>query len=453
MASPQQSSKAVPPAWKLCELPNIAAFSTGTWNGKPHDSAFLRKIVDNFRKYSSGPNPYYQPYISLNHKDELRSGHISGARLEGSELLRLDGRDIPEPVGAWRNAGGLVQPSIEYFEPVYDETGKLIDGFRKPDGTIEDGPVLKCLTLLGADAPAVKGLPPLPMAVQQFRYGGRVRRFSNGGRGMDRAAMIAALQTMGVDVTGITDVVPDEVIKAWLDSLQAAKSGPPPADTVPDANAVMPMADAVTGTGAALALPTPAPAPTTGAAPGQQPTQVVYKFNDNNPVVRAQAFQQFIADQVAQTNQLRAIAAQATQQLAAVNNAASQQARAAKFADVTAFVNALAKPDEKGMVRILPAQKPGFITMLMELDNVRVRKFADGKSSGSALDEMKQQLTATLPKIKATGERMADPAPHVPGGTPGGGMDPARRAAVLQGTPQGRAILAKEAAAAKTAGK
>ena len=256
----------VPPAWKVCKLSDVASFQPGTWNGREHDAAFVRKLVDNFHKYSTGPQPYYVPYISINHDDKLQAGRVEAARLKPGNVLSLDGADIPEPVGAWRNAGGLVQPSIEYFEPVRDQAGQLVDGFRKPDGSIEDGPVLKCLTLLGADAPAVKGLPPLPFA--KFSHGGRVRKFSNlfsEGAGMDRAAMIAALQAMQVDTSGITDVVPDEVLKAWLDSLQKASAAP----VAPEVPAPQ-MADALGGVAAA-----PAPAPSIPGIGSAQPSSVV----------------------------------------------------------------------------------------------------------------------------------------------------------------------------------
>lgn len=446
------TAKAVPPAYPVCRLADVASFSPGVWNGKPHDKKFIEQLAANFAKYSTGPNPYYQPYVSLNHKDELRGGFVGAARVSADSVLHLDAENVPEPVGAWRNAGGLTQPSIEYFEPVYDDAGKLVDGFRRPDGSIEPGPVLKCLTLLGNDAPANKGLPDLPFATYSHHHprhraeGGRVRRFSNDpnlGATMDRAAMIAALTAAGIDMTSVTDAVPDEFLKAVLDMMQ--KSATPadlPAAPAPE------MADAFAGVGAAPAIPA-APAPAASGIPGigtAQPSSVVLKFKDTTPAGIAQGMADF---QATVNAQVQSILATATANMAAVNRAAAQQAHAAKFNDVTAFVASLGKPDAKGNVRIQPAQKVAITALLMKCDGTRVRKFADGKRDGSELDEMKANLSATLPFLKFS-EKMPDGSGAgvvTPGGrgTAGGGIDPERRARMLSATPQGRALLALEA--------
>lgn len=434
-------------------MPGIASFRPGVWNGKPHDAKFVKALADNFQKYSTGANPYYSPYISINHDDTLQAGRVSAAGVNGDTLF-LDGDGIPEPVGAWRNAGGLVQPSIEYFEPVYDESGRLVDGFRKPDGTIEPGPVLKCLTLLGADAPAVKGLPALPFA--QFshapapkKHGGRVFKFANQvpGVGMDRAGMLAALQALGFDVSAVTDAVPDEVIKSWLEGAQKMQAGggaatPTPTDTPP-----VQMADGLGGVGAAPALP-----PATGGIPGvtgnPQPSSVVLKFSDTTPTALQAALAPILQQTQATLNALNAQAANAQRQLAAVNQAATQQAHAAKFADVSAFVNRLATKDAQGFVRIQPAQKAFFVQSLMMHDNATVRKFADGKSTGTALAEAKAVLESTLPKLRVGVEKMPDAAPGTPGGKPGttgaGGVDADRRQRMLSATPEGRRLLAAQ---------
>lgn len=451
-----KTGELVEPAWKVCRLSDIASFKPGVWNGKPHDARFVQQLCDNFQKYSAGPNPHYQPYISLNHKDELQSGYVAAARMKPGYVLSLDGDGIPEPVGKWRNAGGIRQPSIEYFEPVYDANGTLIDGFRRPDGSIEPGPVLKCLTLLGADAPAVKGLPDLPFATFHHvridpRNPGakaRVRKFANSkGASMDRAAIIAALQALGMDTSSITDVIPDEFLKSVLDLMQAAAQNPPP---TPAPDATQQMADALAG------LPTPAPALPAGGVtvPGVgnvgQPSQLVMKFRDRtNP---AMVLEDVVAHSAAIERYYAALAANTARNMTAVNTASAQQAHSAKFNDVTAFVTGLATADKDGFVRCLPAERHGLIALLMKCDNLTYRKFADGKTTGSELQEMKATLLATRPKIKATGEKLQDPAR---GNTPGGGgsdattVDPDRRHRMLSATAQGRAVLERERAAGK----
>lgn len=432
-----QKGSLVAPAWPTCRLEDVAAFHPGVWNGKDHDAAFVKALVDNFKKYSSGPTPYYRPYVSLNHKDELQSGFVSGARLKSGSVLSLDADDVPEPVGKWRAAGAIRQPSIEYFEPVYDEKGKLVDGFRKPDGSIETGPVLKALTLLGADSPGVKGLPELPFAKYShtpvhpaFARGARVRRFSNsGGDVMDRAAMIAALQALNMDVSGITDAVPDEVLKAFLTALQATQGTP--AAPAPDAVPPVQMADTLSGAGNAIV---PATAPAIPGVPSGQPSKVTLQFTDKT------ATKEWVDGIEAQLNRI-------IQTNAAVVRQSAEAANVAKFADVTAFVTALATPDAKGMVKIQPAQRAPLVALLMKCDNVTVRKFADGKKEGSELAEMKAQLAATLPPYKL-GDKMPDPQRNEPGAGPGvrGHIDPERRQQMLAATPQGRAVLAAEKA-------
>jgi hypothetical protein len=448
------SQPLVKPSYKTCRFDGIVSFRAGTWNGKPHGPGFLNQIVENFRKFSSGPNAYYKPYVSINHKDELQSGIVVGAHLNKDGLLELDADDVPEVVGELRAANAIRQPSIEYFEPVWDESGKLVDGFRRPDGSIEPTPVLKALTLLGADSPAVKGLPDLPFAKhnddttsrfhartlkeqRRRKYGASAAAFANDSptstvtpedSTMDRAGMIAALQAMGMDTAGITDVVPDEVLKSFLEMCQKMQQPAAPATdaTVPQ------MADATTGaTAATTAIAPLTSAPTIPGMPTSQPSTVTLKFND------ATAAQSLVAQLQNQWNEI-------LRQTAAAHRTVEQQASVQKFADVTAFVTLLATPDHTGHVRIQPAQRAWYTQQLMKCDNVSVRRFSDGKNQGTELAESKAQLLTTLPKFRL-GERMADPQSNQPGARPGGGgIDPDRRARMLGATPQGREILKAE---------
>lgn len=430
-------------------MDDVASFRPGVWNGIPHDLDFIKQLVSNFERYSTGESPYYRPYISINHDDKLQAGAVAAARLKG-DTLHLDGVDIPEPVGAWRNAGGISQPSIEYYEPIYDATGRLIDGFRCPDGSISPTPVLKCLTLLGADAPAVKGLPPLPAATFADRrhMGGRVRKFSNDSptqqvQTMDRAAMLAALQVMGVDITPFTDVVPDEVMRAVMEAMQKmqatpAADAPPPMPTDP----AQQFSDGLGG--GVPAMPAPASSGIPGVSGNAQPSSVVLKFSDTTPTALQTALRPILDSAQATINALTAQAAQASRQLAAVNRTTAQQAHAQKFADVTAFVNKLATRDANGFVRIQPVQRASITALLMKCDNSAVRKFSDGKTTGTELAELKAGLELSLPKLRAFGDKMPDPQGDAPGATGSGpnGMDPDRRARMLKATPQGKKILA-----------
>lgn len=136
-------------------MKRIAAFRPGTWDGRPVTAEHLRAMVQNFRDLSTGPRPYYRPFLSINHEDGLACGTITGADLDAAATLFLDAANVPGEVLAWAKSDRLQAPSIEFWDPGL---------FRMPDGSMNRSPVLKCLTLCGNMAPAVKGLPPLSAA-------------------------------------------------------------------------------------------------------------------------------------------------------------------------------------------------------------------------------------------------------------------------------------------------
>lgn len=448
-----KSGTAVKTLWPFCRMDGVESFRPGTWNGRKFDSAFISAMRDNFVRYSTGPTPYYRPYLSINHEDfkkfadsqgvggfdvkDVRFGTVDGAWVTPDGRLILNAGNVPEPVGVMRNSGLLAEPSIEFFEPVYDEAGKLVDGFRRPDGSIEPGPVLKSLTLLGADAPAVKGMSALPVA--KFASGARVSRF--GVTPMDRAATLEALKALGVDVSMVTDAVPDEFLTAILNMLQAKNAAPPVADAT--AGATGQMADATIPS----LTPTPAPVPdaagTSVALPGipggAQPSQVVLKFAD---ATSAQRLGGYLAGVQAQMNGFAA-------QMAALNTQASGTLNAAKHAKVVRFVDQLATPDASGKARITPAQKDGLVRDLMRYDDLKVRRFADGKASGSELDERVREIEATFPAVKTFGEKMPDPS----AGNGGPALTPQTREMILSGSAVGRQILARRATTSVGTGK
>lgn len=229
----------IPQIGGLCSLTGIVSFRPGTWNGIEVSEQDERDMVANFAKYSTGDSPYYSPYISINHKDELKSGSVSNAYMQGDRLV-LDGKNIPSEVGEWIESHQIEQPSIEFWKPTY-ENGKIVEGFMCPDGQYSQTCVLKCVTFLGNDAPAVKGLPNLPMPApqhQQFSHRKQTAKAltfaCTAGMGDmmgDRAQMLAALQAMGFDTTSWPDTMPDEVIASILKGVQAQSANPANAAT------------------------------------------------------------------------------------------------------------------------------------------------------------------------------------------------------------------------------
>src|SRR5204862_2660161 len=102
----QRTGQPVPVAERTCAMDGIHSATEGIWNGIPVTLADMKAMASNFKKYSTGSEPYYRPFINLNHDDALGSGLIVGARFDGRELT-LDGDHIPEQVGAWANGKQL----------------------------------------------------------------------------------------------------------------------------------------------------------------------------------------------------------------------------------------------------------------------------------------------------------------------------------------------------------
>lgn len=405
-------------------MDDIASFRPGTQNGQPYTLDDLMALVQNFQQFSTGQQPHYVPFVSINHDDGLAFGRISNARLKG-DTLHLDADGVPQQVGSWRNSGKLQAPSIEFFEPKRDATGAVVDGFRGPDGQVVTTPVLKCLTLLGNLPPAVKGLPPLPVA--KFQHRGIVRKFS-GERVMDRAAMLAALQAAGMDVSGITDAVPDPVLQAMLECIQSKAAQTPPADVPP----VQQMSDGGAGGGS------PATAAVVPGVPGtQHPSSVVLKFSDASGKAVTGTLQQYIDSFTPQLNQLRA-------NTAAVVREQSKILEESKAAKVRAFKDQMTGSDGSGKAYMTLAQFSAIEPMLMSCDDVTVRKFADGNTTGTSLAESFARIRAAhAVPIKKFGDKLVDGTK--PGSAGNGAVRPDVVKQALMASPEGRAALAMAA--------
>lgn len=382
----------------------IASFRPGVHNGEPFTADTIRHLVANFKRFSDGPTPHYPPYVSLNHDDGLSFGRITDARMEladGRPTLVLDADGVPDPVREWAKGGRLTAPSVEFFDLERDpRTGRVINGFRDADDAVVETPVLRCLTLLGNKPPAVKGLPPLSKAT--FTHGGRIRRFSEG-RVMDRQAMLQALTAAGVDVSAVTDAVPDPVLAAFLEAIQKAATT---TTAMSDNKGTDDDTDPTKKMSQTAAVPT-------------------LQFTDRTGAKRTGTLAEFAADQQAQLDALRAgnDALQRDQQ---------QRLTEAKRDKVRRFCDDLGAAGQ-----LAPASRPAMEQLLLNCDDVAVRKFADGKADGTALAEQMAALKATLPVVRKFGDKMADPLAG--NGQPA--LSDADKAAMLKATPLGRAAL------------
>jgi len=421
----------------LCDFPNLAAFKPGTWNEKEYGPDFVKQLLANFKKYSTGPTPYHRPWVSINHDKfpllaNFRFGELSGAHIDGDKVLRFDAKDVPGEVGQWANTGMLREPSLEFVTPKRDATGNIVGGFVGPDGKFVDGPVIKCLTLLGNDHPGVKGMDPLPRAVfsaksDSFAFRGGITSKFGGTLVQTRDQMIQALQAMGLDVSSLTADVPDELISAlltWAQQLQGAGGG---TVQVPDTGTTTQQADttaagAVGGGTVAAAQPVPQPVQTT----------TIHKFN--------QTLTGVVGLLGGQIGVLR-------RELGAVRGETNRFVDNTKGQVIDAVFTRMS---DKG--QLTPAQAGTLRPHLMKLDNVKVEKFADGKGEGTALDVALRDIESTYPVIKPMGrqtpQRQLSTTGTATGGT--GALTPDRKARLLRGAGATGNRLHKPAAAATT---
>lgn len=398
---PAKPGTPVPPPGPTCSLNGVASFRPGVWNNVPVSAGDLRDMARTFAELRG----YYDPYLSLNHDDGLSFGRVSALRVGPGGTLTVDAENVPAEVGGWVNGGRLQAPSIEFWEP---------GDFVMPDGRPNKVRVFKCLTLLGNRPPGVKGLGPLPAAT--FADRGKAKRFS--GAVMDRAGMIAALTAAGMDVTTITDAVPDDVLQKMLECIQKASQ---PAPAVQNADP----------TPTPAVTPTPAATPT-GAGP-VTPTSLTVKFNDRHGKPRTGTPQEALDELTAGYAAMRdANAAVARTQEQLLTDA--KRAKVKRFRDE--MTGAAGQP-----AYLTPAQFDAVEPLLLAADDVAVRKFADGKASGTALDEAAARIKAAHPTpVRRFGDRLPDPERGGQGAGPALTAD--EKATLLKATPLGRSALA-----------
>lgn len=432
---PSPATPVVPSIPLTAEMERIAAFSPGTWNGVTYSKQFVHDLYANFQRYSTGANPWYVPYINVNHNDELKTGRIGKATMEG-DTLYLWADQIPMQLASVIKSKMLNTQSVEFIEPKV--VNGQVRGFVGPDGKIVQGPVLKCLSLLGNEVPAVKGLPPLPEPkVSKFRdTGGRTVRFSLTQGGKMNPDLLNKLQQMGFNVALLPADATDDLLNEIIKLTQSLNANPAP-NTV-TTNADPTAVPAVPQTVPSPQVPGTNPA-TTLAMPtmgnGAMPEQIVMKFR--------QELGGMVAAAVAPLNlQLKGLAGQ----LGTINANAAKQLAAGRDEIVRRFL------DEMGTSgQVSPAMRPGVEAMLKTLDHQVVRKFADGKTDGSALDEAMAGIRNTYPKQRTApgngNPTVRQPAVNPPANT--GTSRPDVVARVMGATPEGRAALKRQTAAAK----
>lgn len=429
----------------------VASFKPGVWNGKPYDAQFVRWLYANFQLYSAGPDPWFSPWVSINHKDDLRCGRVYDAELENDVLYLSCDRLLP-PVVEWLQNHQLDERSVEFWEPTW-MSGRR-ESFTDRDGKPVPTPVIRALTLLGADLPAVKGLGPLP-PVTTFRQRAisvsrlnrvKVSTFSTRVTNMN-PDLVNQLTSLRFDVSKLPPDTSDDVLQAIIDQLKTILGGTTTTDPNNPATTVPPvtMANNAVATGTAGATGTTGTATTTPAVPPGTPgaadlNKIVLHFNDQitGIVNRVQG-------------QLNTIQAHAN----ALNATTTARLNSDREGAINAFFSDMSKTGQ-----ITPAMQPPIRRALMKCDHVKVSRFsaklADGRDQGTELDEAMNEYRTSLPVQRRQGSTAVvqnatgTGGNHVTGpGADGNGVRPEVVNTMLAATHAGRQALARQTAAAK----
>jgi len=449
-------------------LPRVKTFCVGDYDvGTPDElickAPDLEGVVRNFERLSTGPNPRHGVPVAKGHAklvgtlhDELKMtdqpaiGWVDRCWFE-APFLFTSWRDITDEAAQQINSGEYRYPSAEfYLDP---SQGNL-------DGT---GWVLRRVVILGAFPPRNKQLGRLGYAgVQQFadlRFKGTKRYFLPTGRlafircfsegaGMDRASMTTALLSAGWSQEEI-DAIKDDAALGVVVAHEVAKASggatPPPApeagtnaESPPskeemiaalvaggaDQQALSAMSDAdllamwqAMQAGATppadvqasevTSVPTPTPAPG-GAAPQRLPTQIIHKFSDA------------YIDKLVQVKVDRALA---------VHTAGDKTTR------VDAICTQLVKEGRRTPAEVAKADTAkktpaGRVRQALERAN-HIKQFGEGES------QLETLAAAFLsgPVLKSFTEQIPNEKEQV---------NPSRRKALMESTPEGRAALRAE---------
>lgn len=412
------------PAYPTCRVPRCVSFTAGFRNGEDHGEGKIDALVRNFKRFAA--DGYWRPYGSVDHEEHpdwagLSVGDVTDAwkeTVDGRPALVLALDNVPVPIGRLINGGQLRARSVEWFEPP--------NAFVGPDDEPVPEPVLKSVSFLGSKSEAAKGMPPA-QAVFADAYRPAPAPVKNPSTPalkfesavMDRAAMIQALTDAGFDTSKIADDTPDELVQAIYAAVVGEVTDDPPAPTDP---APVQMNQA----GAAVTVP----AVGGGTGAGQQPTSLTVKFADKQS---AAAFGTLWGGLLGEVNSLKG-------QLGRQSQDADRRRRAEKAGKVKRFLDEVQGGKEP---KIVQAQRPALEALLLGCDDDAVRKFADGKADGTALDEQ-MALIRSWPPARTFGEKLADPV-RGPLGTGSGGA----ASSALKGMREvGERIAARRATAA-----
>jgi hypothetical protein len=231
----------------------VRIFTAGTFDGETFTTAFLDRVVENFQKYQSGPNRIgfpvptsvyisqknpILPVIGIGHekdqaflrtlldRTDLPSAGWPTSLVRRGDALYATFMGVPEDIAADMNAGLFSYCSSEFYRDYENEnTGERY------------GPMLRRVSLLGAEVPRNKELGRLPVMVYSERRpaagSGRIIFFSET-RSMDE--LLQQLADLGVNTAPLVAAgLKEEALTAMLAAMQKSSPSPDPVTmTEPD---------------------------------------------------------------------------------------------------------------------------------------------------------------------------------------------------------------------------
>jgi hypothetical protein len=155
----------------MVRVPGCTIFAAGTHRGKTYSVRDLDRMVENFRRFSTGPKALLHVPAVIGHDED-------------DEQEFLNRTDLPAAGWAsrvWRDGNSLKAD----FEDVAPKIARLIRNkrYRKvssevyddcPEGIPGKGRMLRRVALLGGDIPAIKGLDDIPLP-ESHSEGARLR--------------------------------------------------------------------------------------------------------------------------------------------------------------------------------------------------------------------------------------------------------------------------------------
>lgn len=267
-------------------------FAPGKWNGEDWTRAEVEELAENYRQFIkpiNSPDPYWVPWVSINHNDGtagLANGRVVDCGVDPDGWFWVT-FTLSELVANALDKGELPYASIEWWNtrlPSHQKTS----GFPKKRNGKPFGVILRAVTLCGARPPAVRGQPRPPLS-EPIRDAW-LQRFDD-----SVSPSRATVEIPNVDeliqklMEADPSLTPEQCQKiAFVAGDHFAAQQPEPdggevaavpadADPAPDADPSMPPDASMTGEPAASVT---APAPDGMAMDCSKPNDMVQKFAD-----------------------------------------------------------------------------------------------------------------------------------------------------------------------------